>query len=118
MPVSADLPLSSCFLISPIGEEGTDTRKRSDTVKRLIVESALVPQIVASVKRADDDSNPGEITPAIITSILEADLIVADLTDANPNVYYELAVAHAYGKPTIHIRLAGERIPGSSQSGV
>lgn len=101
----------SCFLISPIGEEGSDTRKRSDTVKKHIVEAALVPNLVATVARADDDSNPGEITPAIITAILDSDLIVADLTGVNPNVFYELAVAHAYGKPTVHIRMAGETIP-------
>jgi hypothetical protein len=101
----------SCFLISPIGTEGSDIRKRGDVVKRLIVEKALVPDFVAVVLRADDDPNPGEITPAIITAILKADLIVADLTGANPNVFYELAVAHAYNKPTVHIRLAGEVIP-------
>lgn len=80
-------------------------------MKRLIIEKALVPDFVSEVKRADDNFNPGEITPAIITAILDSDLVVADLTGANPNVFYELAVAHAYDKPTIHIRQAGEVIP-------
>jgi len=74
-------------------------------------EASLVPEIVDHVERADDHTNPGEITPVIVSAILEADLVVADLTDANPNVYYELAIAHAYGKPTVHIRLTGEILP-------
>lgn len=101
----------TCFLISPIGEEGSPTRQRSDLVKNDIVQRALVPEFVDVVSRADENTNPGEITPTIISSILEADLIVADLTDANPNVYYEVAIAHAYDKPTIHIRKAGEPLP-------
>jgi len=100
-----------CFLISPIGEEGSSVRTRSDLMRRLIVEASLVPEIVDHVERADDHTNPGEITPVIVSAILEADLVVADLTDANPNVYYELAIAHAYGKPTVHIRLTGEILP-------
>lgn len=100
-----------CFLISPIGTADSEVRRRSDIMKRLIVERALVPKFVASVDRADDNFNPGEITPSIITSIVEADLIVADLTGANPNVYYEVAIAHAFGKPTIHIRHEGEKLP-------
>ena len=99
------------FFISPIGDEGSEVRQRSDVVKRLILEAALCPDIVSVIERADEHANPGEITPAIIAAILEADLIVVDLTGANPNVYYEMAVAHAYGKPTVHIRLEDEPLP-------
>ena len=56
-------------------------------------------------------TNPGLVTPAIIASLARADLIIADLSDLNPNVYYELAVAHGMAKPVIHIRRVGERLP-------
>jgi hypothetical protein len=38
-------------------------------------------------------------------------VIVADLTDHNPNVFYELAVAHAFEKPVIPLIRDGQRIP-------
>jgi hypothetical protein len=39
----------------------------------------------------------------IIQGIDNADLVVADVTNLNPNVMYELGVAHALGKPTVMI---------------
>ena len=51
--------------------------------------------------RADDIDNQQNILKDIVTSIVKSDLIVADLTDDNRNVYYELGLAHAFGKPVI-----------------
>lgn len=48
-------------------------------------------------------SNSGLITKAIIEQIISADLVIADLTGNNPNVFYELAIRHSYRKPTIQI---------------
>ncbi|MFD6094014.1 hypothetical protein ACFWGN_18010 [Oerskovia sp. NPDC060338] len=100
------------FFVTPIGAEGSETRERSDKVLAHILTPALVPTVVSSIERADHSPNPGEITATMIASILESDLIVADLTGSNPNVYYEVALAHAFGKPVVHIRLATEdRLP-------
>jgi nucleoside 2-deoxyribosyltransferase len=53
------------------------------------------------VKRADDYNKAGNITSQVIQAIANADLIVADLTDRNANVYYELGVAHSYKKHVV-----------------
>ncbi|MGA3287611.1 MAG: hypothetical protein ABSD46_09305 [Bacteroidota bacterium] len=53
------------------------------------------------VKRADDIKNSQNILKDIVHGIAKSDLIVVDLTDSNPNVYYELGLAHALCKPTI-----------------
>ena len=45
----------------------------------------------------------GLITKAIIEQIITADLVIADFTGNNPNVFYELAIRHSYRKPTIQI---------------
>ncbi len=53
------------------------------------------------VKKADDFSQPREIIRDIWQTICEAEIIIADLTNRNPNVFYELGMAHALGKYTI-----------------
>src|SRR5665213_1866997 len=95
-----------CFFISPIGEMNSPERHASDLVLRYLVQNALDPGY--SVARADESSNPGLITPEIIASIAQADLIVADMTGFNPSVFYEIAVAHGYRKPTVHIQIDSE----------
>ena len=49
------------------------------------------------VQRADEIARPRRITDAILQAILISDLVVADLTGSNPNVFYELGLAHATG---------------------
>ena len=43
--------------------------------------------------------------------IIESDLIVVDLTNHNPNVFYELAIAHCYRRPVVLIATVGTSIP-------
>ncbi len=54
-----------------------------------------------TVQRADELSSHRNILKDIVSGIFTADLIVADLTDTNSNVYYELGIAHGLNKPTI-----------------
>lgn len=53
--------------------------------------------------RGDEEYIPNEIFPQIIRQIIKSRLIIANITGRNPNVMYELGVAHALGKPTIVI---------------
>ena len=62
--------------------------------------------------RADSSLEPKSIIKEIIEGIFTAEAIVADLTDANPNVLYELGVAHAIDNKTIMIaRRPFSRLP-------
>lgn len=47
------------------------------------------------VFRADEEERAGDILPDMFQELLIADLVVADLTIDNPNVWYELGVRHA-----------------------
>ncbi len=47
----------------------------------------------------------------VIASIDEAQLIIADLTGGNPNVFYELGVAHALNRPVILLTQSIEELP-------
>ena len=53
--------------------------------------------------RADETYDPGLIIADVTHQIDEAKVVIAEITPANPNVYYELGYAHARGKPTILI---------------
>jgi hypothetical protein len=51
--------------------------------------------------RACDVFKPGIILDDILRDILESEVIIAEITSGNPNVFYELGYAHALGKQTI-----------------
>ena len=100
----------TCFVIAPIGAPNSEVRKHSDTVLRHIIIKAVDPLGYQAI-RADTISEPGMITDQVMQHIMEDELVIADLTDQNPNVFYELAVRHAIGKPFIHIGKKEQVIP-------
>jgi hypothetical protein len=99
-----------CFVIAPIGEEGSETRTRSDQVLRHVIAPAA-NECGYRALRADKISEPGIITSQVIQHLVEDPLVIADLTDWNPNVFYELAVRHAVRRPVVQIIQAGQKIP-------
>jgi len=100
------------FFISPIGEAGSDTRTKADQTLKHLVRKALQPEpLNCKVDRADEDTDPGSITPRMLNAIMIADLVVIDLTDHNPNVFYEMAIAHGYRRPCVHVITEGQKIP-------
>ena len=102
--------LKECFIICPIGEEGSKVRDRSDKVLKHILRPPLEECGYFPI-RADSIEMSGLITSQVINSILDAPLVIADLTGGNPNVFYELAIRHLIRKPYIHIIQKGETVP-------
>jgi len=101
-----------CFVIGPIGHPGTDDRRHADMLLNAVIREALQADSFGYIiKRADEDSEPGMINDKIIHDIINAELVVADLTNLNPNAFYELGIRHAAMKPTIHIAKMGTKLP-------
>src|SRR4051812_23927705 len=98
-----------CFVVSEFGSTEAERRERAQVVKHL-VKKVLEP-LGYEVQRADDIDEPCQITHQIIERLLDDDLAVADLTNRNPNVFYELAVRHAARKPVVTLMTAGQDIP-------
>lgn len=98
-----------CFVISAFGKTPEDQRMHAQVLKHLI-RKVLSPRGY-DVKRADELADEGLITNQIIERLLDDELVVADLTGLNPNVFYEMAVRHAVRKPIIHLITKGISIP-------
>lgn len=62
-------------------------------------------------ERGDNLHTTNSITLDIERAILESDLVLCDLTGSNPNVYYELALAHAVRKPVVLVSPTAEELP-------
>jgi hypothetical protein len=101
---------TTCFYITPIGEDDSEQRRHSDLFLGSIVEPALEP-FKMSVIRADMIDKPGVITRQIIDYLLKSRLVIADLSFHNPNVFYELAIRHAARLPVVQLVRAADRIP-------
>ncbi len=61
--------------------------------------------------RGDETFVPGDVLPHIIRMILKSSLIIANVSGRNPNVFYELGIAHALGKTTIIVSETIDEIP-------
>ena len=105
--------MKKCFIISPIGKPGTDTYQHFQA----LFNNLLQPTVASfgyDVTRSDEVTKAGAITKEIVTRLGQADLVIADLTNLNPNVFYELGVRHALrGRGTLMIldSLSQEKIP-------
>ncbi|MGE7429070.1 hypothetical protein [Bacillus thuringiensis] len=103
----------TCFIITPIGDDQSDIRRAADGV----IDAVIVPALCEmgfdeeNIKVAHRMPSPGSINKQVISSVLECDLAVANLTNLNPNVMYELAIRHAARKPVVQICQKGTRLP-------
>ncbi len=62
-------------------------------------------------ERADEIDKPGRITAQILDSLSAADVVIADITDANANVIYEVGYAEGNGIPLVLLSQEPEASP-------
>lgn len=106
--------MKSFFVICPIGAENSDERVRSDRVYKYLIKPA-VEQAVDGVKleilRSDFITEPGRITRQIIEKLVAADVVIADLTNGNANVMYELGLRQGLLKPYVLLCEKNQKLP-------
>ncbi len=66
---------------------------------------------LANPIRGDTKAGPGKITDQIETDIDDADLLIAEISALNPNVFYEAGYAVALGKPVIYLANEATELP-------
>jgi hypothetical protein len=69
----------------------------------LVAMSYAAEQIGATCVRVDHEDFTGDIVTEIRRLIAGSAAVIADLSEAKPNVLYEVGYAHALGRPTVHI---------------
>jgi hypothetical protein len=110
IPMVSAKSLKKCFVISPIGDETSPIRKHADEVFEYVIKPALEERNIEAI-RSDQIYEPGKISDHMFRAIFDHDLCIAVLTGANPNVYYELAVAQSASRPVIILIEKGQLLP-------
>jgi hypothetical protein len=98
-----------CFVIMPF----SDTEHHTETYWTNHFEDFLKPLIEENPELEAYRSKPlhGDILREIITNLVVSPVVVADLTDSNPNVYWELGIRQSFKHGTVTIAEAGPSLP-------
>lgn len=81
-----------------------------DTIYREVIQPGA-RNLGLEVVRIDEVAGPGLIFEDIKRKIADAKIVVAEITEPNQNVFYELGYAHALNKPTILLARRGRDLP-------
>jgi len=96
-PASYRIDERLAFVLMPFTDELTEI------YRTFIKPTVELPQFNLVCKRADDIKSNRAIIQDIWKSICEARIVIADISQLNPNVMYELGITHTLGKETILI---------------
>jgi hypothetical protein len=108
------MKMITCFIIMPIGNMSRDPEKHElwselyfDHIKPTI--EGMDKNI--SCIRADEILQSGSIIDDVVDHIAKSEISIVEMTDQNPNVFYELGVRHALSSSTILIAQNTSDIP-------
>lgn len=99
-----------CFVITPIGPKDSEIRRHADGVINSVIEP-LLKDAGFDVEVSHKIDEAGSISKQVIQRILDADIVIANLTTLNANVMYELAIRHCACLPVITIAENGTHLP-------
>jgi hypothetical protein len=99
-----------CFVIMPFSKTKSCTEQKwteifEYVIKPAVEESGLGYECERSVAGREN------IIKGILEALSKANVVIADLTDSNPSVFYELGVRHTLANRTILVAQGEEHIP-------
>lgn len=100
-----------CFVISPIGDEDSNVRKKADKVFNEIIRPATKKCKIKPVRLDLEHGIEKKMTEQIIDHLKIDAIVVADMTSHNPNVFWELGYRQAMNKPVVLLIEKGQEIP-------
>jgi len=93
----------TCFLVFTNYDEGTKEYQIADEKFHLLIKPVL-DELSYQCTRADERYQVGVITQKTIKELINSDLVIFDISDFNPNIFYELAIRNAIKKPVIILK--------------
>jgi hypothetical protein len=100
--VDIEIDKGLVFVLTPFGEEYLPTFRKI---------AEICNEVGLRCVRGDEEEASGDILAHILRTMVKARIIIANVSSRNPNVFYELGIAHALGKPTILIAESMNRVP-------
>lgn len=97
---------SSCFVIMPFNEKTPEYREGffQEVLKSIIGPAGKQAGFAVSTANREGSD---VIQSTIVNRLLDDDLVIADLTEHNPNVLFELGMRMAFDKPIVLIKAKG-----------
>jgi hypothetical protein len=90
------------LVLTPFSE---DERRTFQIIQRICTQAGF------RCVRGDEDYTPSDILSHVVKLIVKARIIIGNISGRNPNVFYELGIAHALGKQTLLISQALDDVP-------
>lgn len=99
---SVEIDPALCFVLVPFNTRGNEL---------FACIQPAVEAVSMECRRADQHLSSSPIMFQIFDDIMRAQVVVADLTEPNPNVYYEVGLAHALKPHVILLSAEGAPVP-------
>ena len=93
-PNELEIDKDLVFVLTPFNKQHAET---------FDVIADAVRQVGFRCLRGDEERIDGDLLPHILRLIARARIVIANIDGRNPNVFYELGIAHALGKVTIMV---------------
>lgn len=108
--IKVEKEFKECFIITPIGSIGSEIFNKTEGLINSVLKPVLEKFNFIPIP-AHHINDSGSINKQIIEKIVNCELVIANLTSINPNVMYELAIRHSFGKKVITMAENGTKLP-------
>lgn len=104
-----------CFVIMPVSKTKSCSTSQWTAIFNEMIKPAVVGGRLGFICERSEPRT-GNLIKDILNELNRADVVVADLTDTNPNVFYELGVRHTLRNRTILITQDMKFVPSDLRS--
>jgi hypothetical protein len=87
-----------------------------DLLDEFLVVTQIGQTLGFTVNRGDELASKGDIFPQLLRLLVTAKVVIANISGRNPNVFYELGIAHALDRSVILLAHSGTDVPFDVQS--